>query len=343
MRGLLWGLGLLSLAVGSAQAQVPVTSKPLSQLLFHPEQSAPARVESLNSSRLSAQLSARIDRILVRVGDRVEPGQLLLELDCRDWVSQHQALQAISRQFQSQIKLAGAQLKRSQNLRSRNSISEEKVEQHETDLNVLRARYASHRQQLEQATLQVERCQIRAPYAGLVRQRLVGLGELADPGTPLLALQQLDALEVVAQLRPQQLNALPDKFEFEFQQRRLPVRLRTALPVIDATARTRELRLEFDIEQALPGSSGRLLWRSTLGRLPADLLIRRQQQLGIMVLNSQTQPPQAQFVALPDAIEGQPAPLPLDSLGELGLRSDTPVIIDGRQALFSGDSVMESP
>lgn len=341
MRGLILGLGLIGCILGPVQAATPVTTKPLSALLFHPELSAPARVESLNNSRLSAQLNARVDRILVRVGEQVERDQLLVELDCRDWVSKLDALQAISRQFQSQIKLAGSQLKRSQDLRKRNSISEEKVEQRETELNVLRARYASHGQQISQARLQVERCRIKAPYDGLVRQRFAGLGELAAPGTALLELIQLDSLEVVAELRPEQFSYLPDQFDFDFQQRRYPVRLRTALPVIDAAARTRQLRLDFVADRAFPGSSGRLVWRTTLGRLPADLLVRRQGQLGVMVLDDQVQS-QARFVALTDAVEGQPAALALDRLPSIGLELDSQIIIEGRQALFPGDAVVSN-
>ncbi|MEH6472808.1 MAG: efflux RND transporter periplasmic adaptor subunit [Halopseudomonas sp.] len=300
------------------------------QLLIYPKQSAPAVVESLNRSRLSAQLSAVIKSMPVRVGDLVEVGQLLVLLDCREYVAQRDSQLSIRQQYKLQLKLAESQLQRSLNLRQSNSISEEKVELSETELNVLRAQAASQQQQLNQAQLLVERCRVVAPYAGVVRQRLANRGELASIGTALLELQQLDQLEVVAQLRPTQAEQLPGELMFDYRGQQYPLVVRRALPLLDESSRTQQLRLQFRDRSVPPGVSGRISWRSKKGYLPADLLIRRAGQLGVMLLDGD----QAVFHRLDTAIEGQPV------LIELPL--DKRLVVEGRQGLQAGDLVLES-
>lgn len=57
-----------------AQEPIPVSLRPLSEVIVYPEQSAPATVRSLNESRLSAEINARIEAIEVKVGEAVRRG-----------------------------------------------------------------------------------------------------------------------------------------------------------------------------------------------------------------------------------------------------------------------------
>ena len=126
MRSLFVALALLS--ASASAAEIPVTVKPLSELIIHPERSAPAYVESVNNADLSAEISARVQTIPVRVGDVVDAGDTLVELDCRDYQSRLAAPQATLVQLESQQKLAVNQLKRARNLNKDRNISEEEVD-----------------------------------------------------------------------------------------------------------------------------------------------------------------------------------------------------------------------
>ncbi len=320
---------ILSVGAGAA---TKVTSSPLSELLIRPQISAPATVRSLNDSRLSAELMARIESIRVRVGDRVSSGDLLVELDCRTHQSQLQSQRSLLQELNSQISQASSQLKRARSLRKQRNISDEQVEQRETDLSVLRARQAVQQQRIIQSRIQVERCRIRAPFDGIVRERLAHEGELTSSGSHLLRLQQLDNLEVSAELRPDQNPVDARNIAFEYQGRLYPLRLRHLLPVIDTRSRTREARFEFAAEPAAPaGAAGRLVWTDSNSYVPADLLVRRQYEgrsrLGIMLLVGDL----ARFLPLPDAIEGQSAliELPVDSR----------LIVEGRKIVSDGEKV----
>lgn len=181
----------------------------------------------------------------------------------------------------------------------------------------------------ERAALDVERCSLTAPFAGVVLARLASEGEYADIGTPLLRLLATKSLEVVAQVPldgSASLTAAAD-LHLEVDGRIFPLRLRTLTPAINPEARNREARLLFTGSPALPGSAGRLIWTSAHPHLPADLVVRRDPGLGVFVAEGD----QARFILLPEAREGHPAALELPPA--------TLIIDAGRQALRDGDPI----
>jgi multidrug efflux system membrane fusion protein len=323
-------LAVLSLVPTLASAtEIPVTAVPLSALAIQTERSAPAAVESVNNADLSAEITARVSAIPVRVGDVVNAGDVLVRLDCRDYESRLAAQQASLLQLQTQQKLAANQLGRARNLNRDRNISEEEVDRRSTELAALDAQIGAQTEAVRQAELNVERCTVRAPFRAAVTARLTDIGSLANPGSTLVRLVQLDELEVVARLRPGEAIETSEakQLEFVYLGQRYPLAVRRTLPVVDPTTRTVELRLEFTGAAAPPGSSGRLLWQSPGTYLPPDLLVRRGDALGVFVLVDG----RASFRPVGEALEGQPARVDLPA-GSL-------IISEGRQRLRDGDAV----
>ncbi len=322
---------LLLLATFSAIAAEPVlvTTQPAAQLLFHPERSVPAEVIPLNDARLSAEINARVLEFPVRVGDRVSAGDRLVLLDCRDYQSRMAAQRATRRALESRIKLAQAQLSRAQDLKKQRNVSLEEVDQRETDLLTLRADLAVHTEAETQAELNLSRCEVNAPFNAVVSERLASLGALAAPGTPLVRLIQLDDAEVSAKVRPTIAaeGAEADSLYFSYLGRQYPVKVSRVLEIIDPMTRTVEVRLDFTAETAPPGATGRVHWLSASAYLPADLMVRRDGQLGIFVYDEG----KARLQPLAGAREGQPA--------AADLPEDTMIIVEGRHRLQDGMAV----
>ncbi len=321
---------LLGLALqASTKAAVPVTQAPLEQLLLHPEFSAPATTVSLNDSRISSATAGLIQNIPVRVGDRVQDGALLAELDCRsNRIFARQAAAALE-SARARLTLAQRQFKRSKALRKTHNVSEEIINQREADLNSARADLAASTAALEQRRLDVQRCRILAPFDGVVMARLASEGEWIAPGQPLLRLLDIQRLEVSAQIA---LDLVPDlrqarRLELRSAGNSHPLTLKSIIPAVDPLGRNQEARLLFQGTPPLVGSSGRLTWQTTQPYLPADLPQRRGDKLGVFI----NQDGIARFHPLPGALEGQPAPcnLPPGSL----------LILDGRHGLQDGDPV----
>ena len=315
------------IAFGAIAAEpVLVTSRPAAQLLFHPERSVPAEVVPLNDARLSAEINARVLEIPVRVGDRVNTGDLLVSLDCRDYQSRMDAQSATRRALESRIKLAQAQLSRAQNLKKQRNVSLEEVDQRETDLLTLKAELAAHREAERQAELNLGRCSVKAPFNAVVSERLASLGALAAPGTPLVRLIQIDGAEVSAKVRPDIAveGAEADSLYFSYLGEHYPVKVSRVLDVVDPVTRTVEVRLGFTAETAPPGASGRVHWLSASAYVPADLMVRRDGGLGVFVYEEG----RARLHPLIGAREGQPA--------VAALPDNALLIVEGRHRLQDG-------
>jgi RND family efflux transporter MFP subunit len=313
-------LAVLGLSSPGPHAAEPtrVTTRPLSDVVIYPELSAPATVRSLNDSRLSAEIDGRIETIRPRVGDRVRAGEVLVQLDCRE--DRLKLARAAAR-----MKLAKQQLSRAQTLRTDANVSEELLDQRETEFTEAELAH-------QDAKLDVERCTLRAPFDGVVLERLASEGELAAPGTPLLRLLETSRLEVSTQVPLGSIASLEQAEQVWFTSgtRRYPLRLRAMTGAVNTKTRSREVRYELAENGPLPGTAGRLHWRSGRAHVPADLTLRRDGRLGILIATDG----RARFLPLPEALEGHPAPIDPPPGAEL--------IIDGRFGLDDGDPI-ETP
>ncbi len=312
---LLLGLHCLSFRLQAEGRAIPVTSRPLSTLLKNSIQSAPATVESLNRSQLSAQLNAQILRIPVKVGDVVSRGAVLVELDCRD-------AQLALELAQSRMKLAQHQLRRSQSLHKSKNVSEEILNQRQTDFELAQVA-------IKQNQLQVSRCRVTAPFDGVVVKRYAAEGELAVPGTRLLSLLDTERVEVVASVLLTQVDEVERAGQrwFEAQGARYALKLRAVVHDVNPRARNRILRFDFMDKKALPGTPGRLKWQAAQPVLPAEFLVRREEEMGVFILEKG----RARFAPLAGAQEGRAVPVDWPP--------QTRIIIDGRFSLKDGDPV----
>ncbi len=329
LAGLLTLATLPSFAATDATETIPVAAQPLAELAIYPQYRAPASVISDNDSRISAEISARIIDIPVRVGEVVEKGALLVQLERTDFELALAREETVLQALLARIELADYQLSRAHALSQKKVVSEELVKQRESELSNLRAQLAGQEIALTQARRQLEKCTVRAPFEAIVSERLAQIGELASPGSALVQIVDNRHLEVSAQLQAPLAQSLPQatRPELVTSQQRYPLNLRHIVPVFDPRARTREARLRFSADTALPGSAGELVWRSERPHLPAELLNHRDGHLGVFVAADG----RAKFVPLPDAEEGRPA--------AVSFSSQTPIITLGRFRLQDGNPI----
>jgi RND family efflux transporter MFP subunit len=314
-----------------AAAGVPVTTASLAELVSRPVYSAPASVVARNTPALASEINARIEALPVRVGDVVESGTLVARLDCRLFRSQLAAAEAGLDQLVAQRDFAARQLERALELQAKRGISDEFVDQRQSELRGLESQIAGQREAIRQAEIQVDRCDVRTPFTAVVTARLASEGSLATPGTQLLQIVQLDDLEVRAALREGEAEDLGDADGpvLIWQDRTYPLELRVLVPVVEEKSRTREARLSFSADMAPSGAAGRLQWRGARPLLPPEYVVRRGGQLGIFRVNDG----EAHFHPLPQALEGQPA--------TVDLPADTRIVVEGRHRLTDGDPVAE--
>lgn len=291
--------------------------------------SAPAEVIQRDHSLLSTLIAGQVETITVQVGEQVEAGALLVRLDCAEYHLQQQQREAEQAARAAQYTLARQQLRRAQKLLQQRNASRELYDQRKAELARLQAELRGGEARLAQVALAIERCDIRAPFAGSITARLASTGSYVAPGTGLVQLLRLEGQEVSAELSTADVASLQQASQswLYVDNIKYPLQLRVVLPQVDNRARTRTAVLTFVDNSALAGSSGRLLWRDGRLQLAPRYRVRHAGASGLMLWVEGV----ARFHPLPDAVEGQPAvvDLPADAL----------LIIEGQFALRDGEAV----
>ncbi len=316
-----------------ADEPIQVTVRPLKQLLIHPLESTPAEVKSLNDGLISAQVTATIQAVPAQVGALVQAGDLLVQLDPWSYQLAQKQRSAERELLQAQLDNAKKRVDRTYQLQKQKQASEELLEQRQTEIKTLTAQLKGVEAALQEASLQTEKCQIKAPFAGVIVQRLARIGSTATPGTPLIQLVDTDTLELAAQISAEQLTTLTEANSWEFLHngQHYPLGLRTVTPYADPITRTQEARLFFLAAKPIPGSAGRLLWKAPRPHLPPWTFVQRDNQFGIFLAKEN----KASFYPLPNAIEGQPTPIEPTLQGDL--------ILSGREGLTHGRLIQAQP
>lgn len=313
----------------AAQDQTPVTVRSVAELALYPTSSAPATAVSLNDAQLSAELVGVVETVPVRVGDRVAEGAVLAELDCASYTFKSAQIKAQLDAAKARRELADFQLGQVQKMQKENFASVEEIMRRKSAARETDAQVAQLQASLQEAENLVKKCELRAPFEGVVIERNASPGQLANPGMPLLRLVDSNDLEVSAQIQEQDLARLraARQVVFATASRQFPVTLRAVVPVVDTRLRSYEARFVFSDEKAAPGEAGRIQWRATTPHLPSDVLARRDGALGVFTAEKG----RARFHPLPGAREGYPAPV--------SLPPDAQVILEGRFNVTDGHAV----
>lgn len=294
-------IGICGTVVATENISVKTTK--LSEIAIYPERSAPATVISLNDSTISAQIEARVDTILANVGDIVEPGAVLAQLDCADYRLAHRQSVAKRKSLQEKYELAKRHLQRTRQLTLKESIAEEVLDRRNTDYKVLGAELEDAQTVIEMRQLDESRCQVRSPFRALVIEHSSAIGELVRSGTALVKILDIDNMEISAEVLSRDIQQIKDAqvLFFEHDNIRYPLSLRAVVQAINTTTRNREVRLIFSDSYALPGAAGRLSWRDQRTHIPHYLLVRREGQLGVFTAEGET----ARFNPMPQAQAGR--------------------------------------
>lgn len=213
-----------------------------------------------------AQLSARVDglvsRLLVDAGDRVEAGQLLLELDP---AVARQALlraRAAATEADAAVREAERLLAEAQRLIEHQVIAATEVGARAATLDLARASAASARASVREQEEIVERHALPAPFAGVVAEKLTEAGEWVQRGTPVLSLVATDRVRLDLRVPQERFERIDGATRVSVRADALggtemPARIGARVPVTDPDARTFLLRLLLDDPQGrlLPGTS----------------------------------------------------------------------------------------
>ena len=276
-------LALLLALLGCSRAPAPTTSAAISQ--GQPPQVTVQTVEQKPLERtvevvgsifaeervkISNEVPGVVARVDADLGDVVEPGQVLLQLEPKELELQVGIAKAGLAQAEARLVKARASAARARKLYPEEAISQERLDAVEAELGIAEADAEAARRQVALANKRLSDATIRAPFRAAVQERLVSLGQHVPPFTPLFELVAIGKLkfrgDVPERFAPAIHTGLPVSLVVESQQDG-PVTASITRVASALDASTRSLRFESEFSDPsgslAPGAFARARIRLT--------------------------------------------------------------------------------
>ena len=161
-------------------------------------------VEATHRSTISAQTSGQVAEVLFDVEDYVTKGTVVVRLKDTEHRARLGQAEAELEAAEAKVVEATRDHERIRGVHDKGLASKADMDRATATLQSAEARREAAAATVAQAREQLEYTQVRAPYSGIVTERLVQVGETAQPGQRLMSGISLEALRVVVDV-PQNL------------------------------------------------------------------------------------------------------------------------------------------
>lgn len=157
-------------------------------------------VTAKQTANISTRMMGYINKIYVKSGDKVASGQLLVSISSDDILAKKAQVQAMITEAEAAAKNAQRDYERFKTLRNQNSVSDKELENVALQNTSMNAKVQMARQQMNEVNAMLSYTNIRAPFSGVVTQKMVDEGSMANPGMPILTIEQNGELQVIASI-----------------------------------------------------------------------------------------------------------------------------------------------
>jgi RND family efflux transporter MFP subunit len=330
-------MGLLSPSTHAQQgppANVNVAS--IESTTLSPVAWVSGSVVSRNNSQIAADVSGRLVS-LVNLGAHVKKDQVIAQLDDRPLKLKYAEEKALVANAEAKLTFESSELKRKKTLVEKKLISETELDETIANLNIAKANVGAAKAKLAQIKQDLTYTKLKAPFDGIVAERLSNQGEYVNNGNAIVRLVETANVEA-------SLFAPLTSYRFLKASKQLAIKspfgegdadIKTIIPVADSRSHLMEVRLDMssfdwpiglDMKAAVAtGESKQVL------AAPRDALVLRRNAISVFIVDSENK---AQQVTVSVGISE-------DGLVEVigDLKAGDQVVIRGAERLRSGQSV----
>jgi len=156
------------------------------------------QVQAHNSVNISTRNMGYVEMVNVEVGSKVTKGQQLIKINSNDL--QAKLAQVNANIKQAEIGLANAEkdYNRFKALYAKQSVSQKEMDDMEAHYNMSKAGLDAATQMKNEVNAQFSYSSIVSPISGTITQKMIEVGDLANPGMPLLTIESGNEFEVMA-------------------------------------------------------------------------------------------------------------------------------------------------
>lgn len=168
--------------------------------------SVSGKVESVHTAYISTRLMGIITRLDVKPGDRVRKGQVLATISSQDIQAKRAQADAMIAEAEANLQNATRDLDRFTVLYKQQSASAKELDNVTLQYNSAKARVQAAQQMKNEVNAMMGYATLTAPFSGTVTQKNAEAGTMANPGMPILAIEQGGVMQVSAAVPESEIN-----------------------------------------------------------------------------------------------------------------------------------------
>ena len=150
-----------------------------------------------HETKLSFKVDGTIRRLPVKVGDMLQPGDLVAEIDPKDYALRTREAEAALARSRAEVRNAGASYSRTRALYENNNASRQELDAARATYESAQASVRSYQTQVEQARRQVSYTRLTTQVGGAVAQVPMEVNENVSAGQTIALLTSDGKLEVL--------------------------------------------------------------------------------------------------------------------------------------------------
>lgn len=254
----------------------------------------PGSVVPDQKAQIASRIMGYIENLKVKVGDEVNRGQLLFKIDAGDINSKISQAQSGYQQAKAALEDASADYERFTRLYKENAVSKQQYDKMRLQFSVAQENLAAATAGLKQARDQLNYANVRAPFSGVIVQKMANEGSLAAPGAPVVVMENLASLSVQTQVSNDLYAALrigdKAKVKIDGIDKPFEATIYTLVGAADPATRTHTVKLSLpDVTDVNSGTFARVSFvkgeRQTM-MLPKSAIVERAGINGVFVVEN---------------------------------------------------------
>lgn len=248
--------------------------------MLAPSVEVPGTVVSRFDSRLASELEAKLVWI-AEVGTEIKEGDTVARLEDLTFKIREMEAQSLVTREQANVTFLESELQRLEQLSERNLSAKSQYDKTVSDLAVAKSNHQIAQAQLGYAQIAMHITQIRAPFDGVVTERLRSIGERLNVADEVVRLVDPNSLEVIARAPLRTVNFIEkgDILSIGNEYRQSNAAIRTIVPFGNPQSHMFEVRIDADPKLWTVGESVRVTMPTAEAKevlaVPRDALVLR--------------------------------------------------------------------
>lgn len=166
------------------------------------------QIEASRTANISTRVMGFITMLKVKVGDHVSKGQLLATISNQDMIAKRGQTDAMISEAQAALNSAQKDYERLTTLYKQQSATAKELDNVTLQYNSAKSRLEGARQMRNEVNASLGYTSLTAPFSGIVTQKLADAGSMANPGMPILTIEQSGSYQVSASVPENIINQI---------------------------------------------------------------------------------------------------------------------------------------